>query len=71
MKYFKVVERLVKCFHYKMKLKFCDLMEVLANSTVEIILKYINVSNHVYTLNLHNVLCQIYLNKKIAILPKW
>ena len=37
-------------------------MEVLA--MVVIILQYINVSNqHMFTLNLYNVICQLYLNK--------
>ena len=34
-------------------------MEVLANAVMVVILQY--VSN--YTLNLHNVICQLYLNK--------
>ena len=39
-------------------------MEVLANAMAEIILQYISVSNHtLYTLNLHNVIWQLYLNK--------
>ena len=39
-------------------------MEVLAKAMVVIILQYISVSNqHVYTLNLHKVICQLYFNK--------
>lgn len=36
--------------------------EVLINPAVVIILRYLNVLNHPYTLNLHNVICQSYLN---------
>ena len=37
---------------------------MLPNAMVVIILQYINVSNkHLYILNLHNVICQLYLNK--------
>ena len=44
-------------------------MEVLANSVV-IILQYINVSNNtLYTLNLHHVICQVYLNNKREVTP--
>lgn len=39
-------------------------MEVLANSTVVIILRHLSVSSqHIYSLNLHNVICQLYLSK--------
>lgn len=40
------------------------MMQVLANTIVIIILQYINVSNkHMYTLNLHAIICKLYLNK--------
>ena len=41
-------------------------MEALANAMVVIISQYINVSNqHVYILNLHNIICQSCLNKLV------
>lgn len=40
------------------------MVNVWTNLIVIIIVQYIHVSNHhVYTLNLHNVLCQLYLSK--------
>lgn len=40
------------------------MIEVLADTTVVIILQYINVpSQHVEHLKLHNVTCQFYFNK--------
>lgn len=40
------------------------MIEVLANAMVIIILQYINVLNqHAVTLNLHNIIYQLYLNK--------
>lgn len=39
-------------------------MEMFAYPPEAIILLYVSVSNpHVFTLNLHNVICQLYLNK--------
>ena len=38
-------------------------MQVLAKAMVVIILQYISLSNMLYTLSLHNVICQLYLNK--------
>ena len=39
-------------------------MEVLVNTVVVVLLQYMSVSNqHMYTLNLHNVIYQLYLNK--------
>ena len=38
-------------------------MEVLTNPIEENISQCISVSNQVYTLDLHNVICQFYLNK--------
>lgn len=38
-------------------------MQVLANIMVVIILQYITVSKQHIVLNLHNVTCQLYLNK--------
>lgn len=35
---------------------------MLINPAVVIILRYLNVLNHPYTLNLHNVICQSYLD---------
>ena len=41
-------------------------MEALADAMVVIISQYINVSNqHVYILNLHNIICQSCLNKLV------
>lgn len=42
------------------------MMEILANVMVIIVLQYKGVSNQIntlYTLKLHNVVCQLYLNK--------
>lgn len=42
------------------------MIEVLAAATVGIILPYVNVSDRSYALKLHNVICQLYFNKKIG-----
>ena len=48
----------------KIKQQFCDVMQVLARVIMVIILQYVSISNqHVVHLKLHNVICQLYLNK--------
>ena len=60
----KVAKRVdIKWSHHKKKWKLCEGIEVLTNPTVVIILQYMYQIITLYTLNLHNVICQLYLNK--------
>ena len=55
----------IKCSHRKKKKwLLCDMTQVLVNALVVITLPYISVSNQrACTLNLCNVICQLYLDK--------
>lgn len=64
--YLGVAESRSQCSHYNKKWQLSDGMEALADAMVVIISQYINVSNqHVYILNLHNIICQSCLNKLV------
>lgn len=47
----------------KKKWQLYDGLEMLAIAMVVIILQHLNPINLLYTLNLHDVTCQLYLNK--------
>ena len=62
--YFKADTSLdLKCSYYKKKWQLCEVMEMLANTSVVIILQDINVEINTWcALNLHSVICQLYLD---------